>query len=97
MSAVRTVPGDVLPGESGVCDAHDHGFLASPWLPGRENGRRLSGPRGTGRVPGARRGAVVRLTPYGLGGRAADPPPLSRETEVRLVASTGLHQDVRTG
>ncbi|MDQ0746508.1 putative metal-dependent phosphotriesterase family hydrolase [Streptomyces africanus] len=37
-------------------------------------------------------GAVVQWTPYGLGRRAADLPPLSRETGVHVVAATGLHQ-----
>jgi phosphotriesterase-related protein len=36
----------------------------------------------------------VQWTPYGLGRRAADLPPLSRETGVHLVAATGLHQSV---
>jgi phosphotriesterase-related protein len=39
-------------------------------------------------------GAVVQWTPYGLGRRAADLPPLSRETGVLVVAATGLHQAV---
>jgi phosphotriesterase-related protein len=37
-------------------------------------------------------GAVVQWTPYGLGRRAADLPPLSRETGVHVVAATGPHQ-----
>ncbi|MEU0456924.1 phosphotriesterase, partial [Streptomyces sp. NPDC006129] len=36
MSAVRTVLGDVPPGDLGVCDAHDHLFFGSPRLPGQE-------------------------------------------------------------
>jgi phosphotriesterase-related protein len=39
-------------------------------------------------------GAVVQWTPYGMGRRAADLPPLSRETGVHMVAATGLHQAV---
>ncbi len=94
VSAVRTVLGDVDPDELGVCDAHDHVFFASPRLPGEELNSvgaaraELSAFRAHGG------GAVVQWTPYGLGRRAADLPPLSRETGVRLVAATGLHQDV---
>ncbi|MGW4277949.1 phosphotriesterase family protein, partial [Streptomyces seoulensis] len=33
-------------------------------------------------------------SPYGLGRRAADLPPLSRATGVHVVCATGLHQDV---
>ncbi|MET9524615.1 phosphotriesterase family protein [Streptomyces coeruleorubidus] len=94
MSAVRTVLGDVPPGELGVCDAHDHLFFGSPRLPGREL-RSVAAARAelvAFREQGG--GAVVQWTPYGLGRRAADLPPLSRETGVHVVAATGLHQAV---
>ncbi|MGW0613641.1 phosphotriesterase family protein [Streptomyces sp. NPDC002788] len=94
MSAVRTVLGDVPPGELGVCDAHDHLFFGSPRLPGQEL-RSVAAARAelvAFREQGG--GAVVQWTPYGLGRRAADLPPLSRETGVHVVAATGLHQAV---
>ncbi|MBB5792802.1 phosphotriesterase [Streptomyces caelestis] len=94
MSAVRTVLGDVPPGELGVCDAHDHLFFGSPRLPGQEL-RSVAAARAelvAFRAQGG--GAVVQWTPYGLGRRAADLPPLSRETGVHVVAATGLHQAV---
>ncbi|MGC5038779.1 phosphotriesterase family protein [Streptomyces sp. DT190] len=92
MSAVRTVLGDVAPGELGVCDAHDHLFFGSPRMPGQEL-RSVAAARAelaAFREQGG--GAVVQWTPYGLGRRAADLPPLSRETGVHVVAATGLHQ-----
>ncbi|MEU6471027.1 phosphotriesterase [Streptomyces massasporeus] len=94
MSAVRTVLGDVPPADLGVCDAHDHLFFGSPRLPGREL-RSVAAARAelvAFREQGG--GAVVQWTPYGLGRRAADLPPLSRETGVHVVAATGLHQAV---
>lgn len=94
VSAVRTVLGDVPPAELGVCDAHDHLFFGSPRLPGQEL-RSVAAARAelvAFREQGG--GAVVQWTPYGLGRRAADLPPLSRETGVRVVAATGLHQAV---
>ncbi|MFJ8595800.1 phosphotriesterase [Streptomyces sp. NPDC093598] len=94
MSAVRTVLGDVPPGELGVCDAHDHLFFGSPRLPGQEL-RSVAAARAelvAFREQGG--GAVVQWTPYGLGRRIADLPPLSRETGVHVVAATGLHQAV---
>ncbi|CAM5304144.1 hypothetical protein SVIOM74S_00839 [Streptomyces violarus] len=94
VSAVRTVLGDVPPGELGVCDAHDHLFFGSPRLPGQEL-RSVAAARAelvAFREQGG--GAVVQWTPYGLGRRAADLPPLSRETGVHVVAATGLHQAV---
>ncbi|MET9760499.1 phosphotriesterase [Streptomyces sp. NPDC006372] len=94
MSAVRTVLGDVPPGDLGVCDAHDHLFFGSPRLPGQEL-RSVAAARAELVAFGEQGGqAVVQWTPYGLGRRAADLPPLSRETGVHVVAATGLHQAV---
>ncbi|HLL37571.1 MAG TPA: phosphotriesterase [Streptomyces sp.] len=92
MSRVRTVLGDVLPGQLGVCDAHDHLFLTSSQLPGQEL-RDVSAARAelaAFRAVGG--GSVAQWTPYGMGRRAAELPGLSRETGVRVVAATGLHQ-----
>ncbi|MER7494432.1 phosphotriesterase [Streptomyces pharetrae] len=92
MSRVRTVLGDVLPGELGVCDAHDHLFLTSPRLPGQEL-RDVSAARAElAAFRAAGGGAVVQWTPYGMGRRAGELPRLSRETGVHVVAATGLHQ-----
>ncbi|MFD5715980.1 phosphotriesterase [Streptomyces pharetrae CZA14] len=92
MSRVRTVLGDVLPGELGVCDAHDHLFLTSPRLPGQEL-RDVSAARAElAAFRAAGGGAVVQWTPYGMGRRAGELPRLSRRTGVHVVAATGLHQ-----
>ncbi|MFC9678464.1 phosphotriesterase [Streptomyces sp. NPDC056948] len=94
MTAIRTVLGDIPPEDLGVCDAHDHLFFGSPRLPGQEL-RSVAAARAelaAFREQGG--GAVVQWTPYGLGRRAADLPPLSRETGVHVVAATGLHQAV---
>ncbi|WP_030660582.1 phosphotriesterase family protein [Streptomyces cellulosae] len=92
--AVRTVVGDVSPAALGVCDAHDHLFFRSPRLPGQEL-QHVSAARAELAAFLAQGGdSVVQWTPYGLGRRAADLPPLSRETGVLVVAATGLHQAV---
>ncbi|MFF3906666.1 phosphotriesterase [Streptomyces sp. NPDC001848] len=94
MTSVRTVLGAVRPEDLGVCDAHDHLFLSSPQLPGQEL-RDVSAAREELAAFRAQGGsAVVQWTPYGLGRRAADLPPLSRDTGVHIVAATGLHQAV---
>ena len=41
--------------------------------------------------------AVVQWTPYGLGRRAADLPPLSREAGVHVVAATAAARSVDGG
>ncbi|MFC4033378.1 phosphotriesterase [Streptomyces polygonati] len=93
MKAVRTVLGDIPPGSLGVCDAHDHLFLALPALAGQE----LDDPAAAGAELAAFRalggGAVAQWTPFGLGRRAALLPALSRAAGVHLVAATGLHQE----
>ncbi|MGW3176975.1 phosphotriesterase family protein [Streptomyces sp. NPDC001153] len=94
MSQVRTVLGDIRPGELGVCDAHDHLFLRSPRLPGQELDDLTAARAELAAFRAAGGAAVVQWTPYGMGRRAADLPELSRATGVRLVCATGLHQAV---
>jgi len=92
VSAVRTVLGDVRPEELGVCDAHDHLFLSSPQLPGQELNDASAARAELDAFRAAGGSAVVQWTPYGMGRRAADLPPLSRAAGVQLVCATGLHQ-----
>ncbi len=90
--AVRTVLGDIAPEELGVCDAHDHLFIASPMLPGQElddASAALAELNGFAALGG---GAVVQWTPWGMGPRAGELPGLSRRSGVHVIAATGLHQ-----
>ncbi|WJV50477.1 phosphotriesterase family protein [Streptomyces flavofungini] len=93
-AAVRTVLGDVDPGELGVCDAHDHLFLRSPQLPGQEldSVAAAAAELAAFRAEGGR--SVVQWTPHGMGRHAAELPGLARTTGVGIVAATGLHQAV---
>ncbi|WP_141309848.1 phosphotriesterase family protein [Streptomyces spinoverrucosus] len=92
MSTLRTVLGDVLPEQLGVCDAHDHLFLSTPLLPGQglRDAAAARAELAAFRAQGG--GGVMQWTPYGLGRRAADLPALARESGVHVVAATGLHQ-----
>ncbi|MFJ4790240.1 phosphotriesterase [Streptomyces sp. NPDC088794] len=92
MSTVRTVLGDVDPGDLGVCDAHDHLFLSSPRLPGQELNDGASARAELEAFRAAGGSAVVQWTPYGMGRRVADLPQLSRAAGVHIVCATGLHQ-----
>lgn len=94
MSMVRTVLGDVPADQLGVCDAHDHLFFGSPRWPGQELRSRSAARAELAAFVAQGGHSVVQWTPYGLGRRAADLPPLSRETGVHVVAATGLHQAV---
>lgn len=75
-----------------MCDAHDHLFLRSPQLPGRELNDVSAARAELEAFRAAGGGTVVQWTPYGMGRRAADLPELSRATGVHLVCATGLHQ-----
>ncbi|MFF3985480.1 phosphotriesterase [Streptomyces sp. NPDC001797] len=92
MSGVRTVLGDIRPADLGVCDAHDHLFLRSPRLPGRELNDASAARAELAAFRAAGGAAVVQWTPYGMGRRAADLPLLSRSTGVHVLCATGLHQ-----
>ncbi|WP_382466031.1 phosphotriesterase [Streptomyces noursei] len=89
---VRTVLGDLAPERLGVCDAHDHLFLASPQLPGQE----LAAPKAAAAELRAFRAAggaaMIQWTPHGMGRLATELPRLARESGVTVVAATGLHQ-----
>ncbi|MEU3028750.1 phosphotriesterase [Streptomyces incarnatus] len=89
---IRTVLGDIRPQELGVCDAHDHLFLRSRQLPGRELDDVAAARAELEAFRAAGGAAVVQWTPHGMGRRAADLAVLSRATGVHLVCATGLHQ-----
>ncbi|MFD4523640.1 phosphotriesterase [Streptomyces sp. NPDC058470] len=92
MSRVRTVLGDTLPEDLGVCDAHDHLFLSSPRLAGQELNDASAARAELTAFRAAGGGSVVQWTPYGMGRRAADLPLIARDTGVQVIAATGLHQ-----
>ncbi|MEU5440030.1 phosphotriesterase [Streptomyces griseofuscus] len=89
---IRTVLGDIRPQELGVCDAHDHLFLRSRQLPGRELDDVAAARAELEAFRTVGGAAVVQWTPHGMGRRAADLATLSRATGVHLVCATGLHQ-----
>jgi phosphotriesterase-related protein len=89
---VRTVRGDVPPGELGVTDAHDHLLLETPAIPGSPLNRRsaASSMARDFRAAGGR--TIVQWTPPGMGRRAEWLPEIAERTGVHIVAATGLHQ-----
>lgn len=89
---IRTVLGDLAPDELGVCDAHDHLFIASRMLPGQELDDVEAARSELDAFAALGGQAVVQWTPWGMGGRNEDLPALSRQTGVHLVAATGMHQ-----
>ncbi|MEV7340939.1 phosphotriesterase [Streptomyces sp. NPDC093544] len=92
MTWVRTVLGDTLPEDLGVCDAHDHLFLSSPRLAGQELNDASAARAELTAFREAGGASVVQWTPYGMGRRAADLPLIARDTGIQVIAATGLHQ-----
>ena len=94
MNAVRTVLGDLPPGRLGVCDAHDHLFLALPRFAGDELDDPTAAEAELRAYQALGGQAIAHWTPYGLGRRADELLKLSNATGVQIVAATGLHQAV---
>ena len=91
---VRTVRGDIEPGDLGPCDSHEHLFLVTPAQPGDEFddvGRAIE-EAGTLVAAGGR--ALVDWTPIGLGRDLDGLRAVAEATDLHVVAATGLHRDV---
>jgi len=93
MSIVRTVRGDISPGDLGPCDAHEHLFLETPAQPGddfTDAGKAIEEAR-TLWAAGAR--SLVDWTPLGLGRSLEGLRAVSEATGLHVVGATGLHRD----
>ena len=93
---VRTVLGDVEPGELGVTFAHEHLLMTGGWPVMQEPDYRLdSVEAAVAEVDAAKAaglGALVEMTPNGFGRSARGLQEISRRTGVHVVATTGLHK-----
>lgn len=91
---VMTVTGPLPATALGVTDAHDHLVMRSPALPGQDLD---DVARTSAEVRAAKRsgiGAIVELTPIGLGRRPQLLRRISEETGVPVIGATGFHRDV---
>jgi phosphotriesterase-related protein len=91
---VVTVTGPLPAASLGVTDAHEHLFLRSPETPGQEMddpGRAAAEIR---EAVGAGLGAIVEMTPIGLGRRPDLLRAVSETTGVPIIGATGFHRDV---
>ena len=92
-STVITVTGPLPAAELGPTDAHDHLFLRSPAMPGQE----IDDPAGViaelleAKASGL--GALVEMTPIGLGRRPDLMRAVSVATGLPVIAATGYHRD----
>ena len=90
---VRTVLGDVAPAALGPTDYHEHLLMASPLLPGDELDDLARSTAETRALAAAGIGALVELTPIGLGRDLGGLAAISAATGMHVVAATGVHRD----
>ena len=90
---VVTVTGMLPAGALGVVDAHDHLFVSSPALAGGEisDPERVAAEMREAKASGV--GAIVEMTPIGLGRRPDLMRRVSEKTGVPVIAATGYHRD----
>jgi 5-phospho-D-xylono-1,4-lactonase len=90
---VRTVRGDIAPGQLGACDAHEHLFLVTPLQPGDEFADVEKAAEEAASLRSAGAHALVDWTPIGLGRDLAGLRTVSEATGLNVVAATGLHRE----
>ena len=90
---VRTVRGDIAPGQLGACDAHEHLFLVTLLQPGDEFADVEQAVVEATSLRSAGAEALVDWTPIGLGRDLDGLRTVSEATGLNVVAATGLHRE----
>jgi predicted metal-dependent phosphotriesterase family hydrolase len=90
---VRTVLGDIDPGDLGPTDYHEHLFQVSPLLTGDELDDEAASGREAELLRGAGAAAMVEATPTGLGRRPEAVARVSQRSGLRVVHVTGAHRE----
>jgi phosphotriesterase-related protein len=90
---IRTVLGDIDPGELGATDYHEHLFQVSPLLSGDELDDEPASGREAEQLRRAGAAAMVEATPTGLGRRPEAVARVSARTGLRIVHVTGAHRE----
>ncbi len=94
---VRTVLGDIDPGDLGRTDYHEHLFQVSPLLVGDElDDEERSGAEAKSLYEAGMQ-SMVDATPMGLGRNPCGLARISELTGLRVVATTGLHREAHYG
>jgi phosphotriesterase-related protein len=90
---VRTVLGDIAPGDLGATDYHEHLFQVSPLLPGDDLDDEAASGQEAALLQRSGAGAMVEATPTGLGRRPEAVARVSAGTGLRIVHVTGAHRE----
>ncbi|MGE5141441.1 MAG: phosphotriesterase [Rudaea sp.] len=89
---VRTVLGDIEPGELGRTNVHEHLLHASPLLPGEELDDPVRSLAEVVELRDAGIDALFELTTIGLHRDPRGLAEISRRSGVKIVAATGIHR-----
>jgi predicted metal-dependent phosphotriesterase family hydrolase len=90
---VRTVLGDIAVGDLGRVNYHEHLFQVSPLLPGDELTDEAASQAEAAALLSSGFDAMVDATPIGLGRNPEAVARISAATQLRVVATTGVHRD----
>ena len=94
---VRTVLGDLPPGELGATNYHEHLFQVSPLLAGEELDDEAASGEEARLLHAAGAAAMVEATPTGLGRRPEAVARISARTGLLVVLVTGAHREAHYG
>jgi 5-phospho-D-xylono-1,4-lactonase len=94
---VRTVSGDLAPGELGRTDYHEHLLMASPLLAEDELDDVDRSAEETAALRDAGIDALVELTPIGCGRDPVGVAAIADRTGVHVVLATGVHREAHYG
>jgi phosphotriesterase-related protein len=89
---IRTVLGDIQTAELGATNYHEHLFQVSPMLKGDELDNEELSSQEASALKESGFDAMVDATPLGLGGRPEALARISKETGLKIVATTGRHR-----
>lgn len=89
---VRTVLGDISPGELGPTDVHEHLLHRSPLLPGEELDDVEHSLAEVVALHDAGIGALVELTTIGLGRDPHGVAEIARRSGMKIILATGIHR-----
>lgn len=92
-SLVRTVLGDVQPGDLGRTDYHEHLLQVTPLLEGDGLDDVEASVAEAAELRAAGIDALVELTPIGLGRNPAGVRQIARRAGLHVVAATGVHRE----
>src|SRR5512136_1562165 len=96
MKKIRTVMGDIVPGELGFTDAHEHLIMDKDYILKLNPDYRLDSVEKTSKEVGAfmKAGgsAAVEMTCLGVGRNVLKLQEVARQTGLHIIASTGFHR-----